>query len=77
MTTISLFTVDGFFYKYDQETTTEVIKRRINKGRSGLMLTICGMFFLYYGASIVIPMPTTEQENIIKQTIQKQHKEKR
>lgn len=51
---------DTIFYKYDQETASDLVKLRIHKGRSGLMIVIVGMFFLYYGATLVIPMPTTE-----------------
>lgn len=55
-----IFSVDSIFYKYDVETAADLVKLRVHKGRSGLMITIIGVFFLYYGASLVIPMPTTE-----------------
>lgn len=55
-----IFGVDSIFYKYDIETATDSTKTRINKGRSGLMISIIGIYFLYYGSSLVIPMPTAE-----------------
>ena len=73
----SLFTLDKIFYKYDSESTPEPTKLRIQKGRTGLMVSIVGMFFLYYGAALVIPMPTQEQEKNIKWNILQKWKKKK
>ncbi len=41
------------------------------------MLFVAGFYFLYYGASLVIPMPSVEQEKMIKLTIIKSFKDRK
>ncbi|EGR29809.1 hypothetical protein IMG5_148370 [Ichthyophthirius multifiliis] len=60
---IQMFSVDNVFNQYDVTIITPEEKKKIEQGRSGLMLCIMGLFFMYYGACLQIPLPSTEYEN--------------
>lgn len=57
----SFYDVSKFFYKYDKEAFTEEVNLKTQKGRCGLMLTLSGFFFLYYGSQLIIAGPSLEQ----------------
>ncbi|KAL4446652.1 hypothetical protein ABPG74_005590 [Tetrahymena malaccensis] len=72
----TLFSNSSIYYQYDFGTVSIEQAIQIKRGRTGLILSIVGLFFIYYGSCLLIPTPTKEQEETIKIFLKKQIQDK-
>lgn len=61
----TFFNLTTIFHHYDREELDDGQIERAMSGRLGLMLVIMGGILIHYGASLIIPVPSREQERLI------------
>lgn len=66
----------GIFFKYDVEPISTEQAISYEKGRSGLLLLIAGVFLIKIGAKLVIPFPSDEDITLIRANHEKMSQEK-